>query len=308
MRRFGILVAAVVLAGCSADGAATTPSTKVIASTSTTGTIAKPITTTGATLARTSTTSTTFVSPPELVIDAVLSSPSAPWHSVAVETPQISVSGYVDAGSSVRLIVTSPPVDGDIVFDSPAEVEGDYFAGTVTLALGRNMVAIVATSPAGAKSSLALDARYEPDANVEFGYLDRVAATEIVVDYAQWLTGEEAAQAAYEDGSIATVEEGVPNDYYIRNVNPQLRTLPLASDASLWLISPAGQIGSVRVDLGEWLVLFNDGVPWDWEADNVPSWEEHPHYGYFGASMIDTPYWFVILDGEVIAVEQQYVP
>ena len=281
MRRFGILVAAVVLAGCSADGAATTPSTKVIASTSTTGTIAKPITTTGATLARTSTTSTTFVSPPELVIDA---------------------------GSSVRLIVTSPPVDGDIVFDSPAEVEGDYFAGTVTLALGRNMVAIVATSPAGAKSSLALDARYEPDANVEFGYLDRVAATEIVVDYAQWLTGEEAAQAAYEDASIATVEEGVPNDYYIRNVNPQLRTLPLASDASLWLISPAGQIGSVRVDLGEWLVLFNDGVPWDWEADNVPSWEEHPHYGYFGASMIDTPYWFVILDGEVIAVEQQYVP
>ncbi|MDF1597566.1 MAG: hypothetical protein P1T08_15920 [Acidimicrobiia bacterium] len=155
--------------------------------------------------------------------------------------------------------------------------------------------------------SIPLDARYDPDATVEFGFLTAVSAGEIVADYAQWLSGDEANQAAFEEGVIASVEEGVPNDYYIRNVNPQLRTLPLADDVTVWLISPVEGVTSVEVGIGEWLGLFNDGVPWDYETDEIPTWDE-PYFGYYGAAMKQTPYWFVILDGEVIAIEQQYVP
>ncbi len=305
MRRFAILLTVVLFAGCGGEQATTTLSSPVF----TTSTVERPTTTTSTLSVSTTPTSTaTAPSPPELLLDAVLSGPSAPWHSVAVESPEITISGYVDPEAGVELIVTSPPVDGDVVFEGAAIVEGNYFYGTVTLAAGMNTVAVVATGTGGGQTALSLTARYEPDATVEFGYLDRVSAAEIVADYAQWLTGDEAARAAYEDGVIATVEEGVPNDYYIRNVNPQLRTLPLASDVVVWLISPAAQIGSVPVDLEEWLDLFDDGVPWDWESDEVPNWEDHLYFGYYGASMVDTPYWFVILDGEVIAVEQQYVP
>ncbi len=305
MRRFAILLTVVLFAGCSGGQTATTSS-----DTTSTTTVDPTTSTSIATVTTTSSvpvTSTTVASPPELLLDVALSSPTAPWHSVAVESAEITVSGYVDPDATVELSVTNPP-DGDLVFETTAQVESNAFHGTVTLAPGRNLVAIIATGPGGGRTALNLDARYEPEATVEFGYLTRVSSSEIVADYAQWLTGDEAAQAAFEDGVIATVEEGVPNDYYIRNVNSQLRTLPPAADVAVWLISPAAQLGSRLVDPGEWLELFNDGAPWSWEDDDVPNWEDHLHFGYYGASMVDTPYWFVILDGEVIAVEQQYVP
>ncbi len=154
---------------------------------------------------------------------------------------------------------------------------------------------------------MTLDARYEPKATVELAFLGKVSETEIVADFAQWLTGAEAAQAAYEDGEIASVEEGVPNDYYIRNVNPQLRTLPVAGDVVVWLAtSAAGPVSSVKVEMTDWLALYNDGVAWG-EDQEAPS-PEPPHFGYFGAGSETTPYWLVILDGEVIAVDQQYRP
>jgi hypothetical protein len=61
------------------------------------------------------------------------------------------------------------------------------------------------------------------------------------------------------------------------------------------------------VDVDEWLDLFDNGSLWDYETNEVPTWEP-PHHGYFGAGTVYAPYWLVILDGEVIAVEQQYIP
>lgn len=251
-------------------------------------------------------TSTVPTAPPELSLDTVLSGPNAAWHSVAV-APDITVSGFVTPGSTVSLAVTHPTIDGEVVSEAEATVENDYFYGDVVLAPGRNTVAVIATGPGG-KCAINVDARYEPDATIEFTFLTRVSGSELVADYAQWLTGDEANQAAFEDGEIASIEEGVPNDYYIRNVNSRLRTLPIDDAAAVWLATPAeGSVTTIVVSLDEWLALFNDGAPWDYEIDDVPDFEG-PHFGYLGAGTVYAPYWLIILDGEVIAIEQQYIP
>ena len=75
-----------------------------------------------------------------------------------------------------------------------------------------------------------------------------VSGRTVTVDLVQWFIGEAAAKAAAEDGK----ESPPPNDYYIRNVNPRLRTLPLDTSARLTLTAQtAGQGGSgpVQVDL-----------------------------------------------------------
>jgi hypothetical protein len=73
----------------------------------------------------------------------------------------------------------------------------------------------------------------------------------VTFDLIQYLTGDAATRAAAEDGE----ESPPPNDYYIRNVNPRLRTLPVRADASitvnlLALEANGGAIKDTRVTLG----------------------------------------------------------
>jgi hypothetical protein len=56
-----------------------------------------------------------------------------------------------------------------------------------------------------------------------------VQGRRITFDLIQFLTGEAAIKAAAEDHQ----ESPPPNDYYIRNVNPRLRTLPVRSGATI---------------------------------------------------------------------------
>ena len=51
----------------------------------------------------------------------------------------------------------------------------------------------------------------------------------ITFDLVQWYSGEDAAREAAKDHQ----ESPPPNDYYVRNVNPKLRTLPTAAGASI---------------------------------------------------------------------------
>jgi hypothetical protein len=232
----------------------------------------------------------------------MLASSTPPWVSVAVDDPDVSVVGSVTSGADVHVEVTS---EGASVFEGPAAVNGDYYEAAITLAPGRDTITVTAAL-GGGSGSATFETRYEPDAMVEFAFLTRVSVSEVVADYAQWLTGEEAAQAAYEDGVIDSVEEGVPNDFYIRNANPLLRTLPLAPDVVVWLqTSAGGPVQPVQVGVADWLALFNDGTPWG-EGERPPV--EPPGFGFYGAGSVGTPYWLVILDSQVIAIEQQYLP
>lgn len=206
--------------------------------------------------------------------------------------------------------VTSPgatvTVNGE---ETAINSEGDptYFDRSITLTAGDNEISVVASAPDATPAQMVVTVHYVPDAALEFAFMDRVTADEIVADYAQFLTGQQAIDAAVEDG-VTTPEEGVPNDYYIRNVNTQLRTLPLSPDVVVILSTSApGAVGEIRVPMDDWLVLFHeDGTPYDPSREELPPLEE-PHFGFFGAGG-GAPYWLTIDGDQVIQIRQQYLP
>jgi hypothetical protein len=99
----------------------------------------------------------------------------------------------------------------------------------------------------------------------------------------RWGGGAAAAKAAAEDGE----ESPPPNDYYIRNVNPRLRTLPVRDGAPITVNVLAAQAtGSstkdVPVDLAKLASYFpNSGTP---------------------------PFWITVVQGQVTEMAQQYLP
>jgi len=105
----------------------------------------------------------------------------------------------------------------------------------------------------------------------------------ITFDLIQFYTGDAATKAAAEDGE----ESPPPNDYYIRNVNPRLRTLPVAAGAPITVNVLAAQAtGSstkdVSVTLAELASYFpNSGTP---------------------------PFWITVEQGQVTRLAQQYLP
>jgi hypothetical protein len=215
--------------------------------------------------------------------------------------------------------ITAAAVDTVMIDGTPAEVleagiidgvQTYYAFADLTLVPGLNSIEVVLAGTGGTTTET-IDVTYAPDAERQIAYLTRVGADEIGADSVQWLTGDEANQAAFEDGVIGSVEEGVPNGYYIRNTNDQLRTLPVADDTLVILqTSTFGSVTGTAVQFDEWLGLFKaDGTPWDYEAgDEVPTWDT-PHFGYMGASTVYAPYWLTLdADGTVIQIEQQYIP
>ena len=121
-------------------------------------------------------------------------------------------------------------------------------------------------------------------------FLDGLDNDSLFFDVIQWLSGEAANEAAVEDGAI---EEGdsVPNDYYIRNENPQLRTLNVASGITVVLST--------------------------WDCQNIPS-EKSVTFARFveifnspgrcGQNVPRSPYWLTVEDGVIVAIEEQYRP
>jgi hypothetical protein len=105
-------------------------------------------------------------------------------------------------------------------------------------------------------------------------------AASIEFDLACWFVGDAAVLATAEDGE----ESPPPNDYYIRNVNPQLRTIPVASDANAsWLPNlgdPVAQVGPYA----DWLI------------------------GRAARTGYQPGIWVTITGGEATFVEEQWVP
>ena len=115
---------------------------------------------------------------------------------------------------------------------------------------------------------------------------------EIDFDDAEFLTGEEAAAAAVEDGALP---EGEPlsNDYYVRNPSTATETLPVAEDVAVTRVRCPGSCV--------------DGAAGDF-AGLAES------FGRTGATLADdyrgaeSQYWVTLRDGVVVAIDEQYVP
>lgn len=116
-----------------------------------------------------------------------------------------------------------------------------------------------------------------------------VAGRTVTVDVIQFLTGEEAVEAYQSE--YPEDPEGPPNDYWIRNVNPRLRTLPVARPVDVQLVR----------------------LQEDADADLDPgTWEELPGYladGPPGDERLSaSPYWLTVENGMVTALEEQFLP
>jgi hypothetical protein len=111
-------------------------------------------------------------------------------------------------------------------------------------------------------------------------------AVRISVDYAQMLTG-----AAAVDAATAAGEEPPPNDYFIVNDNPQLRTFEVATEVEVKLSTQAEGVepDGYLVTLEEWRQMFGGVTP--------------------GMGFVrDVPYW-ITLDGETVtSIEEQFLP
>jgi hypothetical protein len=111
-----------------------------------------------------------------------------------------------------------------------------------------------------------------------YGVVVSTSPSGIEFDLACWFTGEAAVVAAAEDGA-----EPPPNDYYVRNENPQVRSLSVSGETEvIWY--PTGDPSS------EIMVTFADWV----EGANAR--------GLF----FDV--WLEIIDGEVFRIREQWVP
>jgi len=108
-----------------------------------------------------------------------------------------------------------------------------------------------------------------------------VGGRTVTFDLIQWFEGDAAAKAAAEDGQ----ESPPPNDYYTRNVNPRLRTLPVTAGARITLTRlTAGQSGGNA-------------------AGPVPA-----DLATVAASGVGHIFWATVRGGQIQALEEQYVP
>ena len=134
-----------------------------------------------------------------------------------------------------------------------------------------------------------------PSPTEHFGYIRSVStagpAATLAFDEAQFLTGDAAQKAAEEDGVVAP-GEAVPNDYYIQNRDQTTQTLRIANDAKITAkrcpFCRHGRDGQ----LGPFLASFMQGR--QTFAD--------PYRGKYSL------YWLTIRDGQVAAIDEQYVP
>jgi hypothetical protein len=113
-------------------------------------------------------------------------------------------------------------------------------------------------------------------------------ARKIKIDYALWLTGEEARQAAIEAGELGP-DEDLPNDYYIDRGDDEVREFEVSGSVAITTASRSGG------------------------PDEPATWPEF--MSWFGESPpVGTEYlrdmpWWIVRDGDVvIKIDEQYIP
>jgi hypothetical protein len=126
-----------------------------------------------------------------------------------------------------------------------------------------------------------------------FGYIKRIDLRSdprtIEFDLAEFLTGPDADRAAAEDGFIEPGEHA-DNDYYVRNRNKRLRSVPLGPQVTVKIVNWPSCCELTAGELAALAAAFESGG-----ADDR----------YHGPS---SGYWLTVRDGVVVGIEEQYVP
>jgi hypothetical protein len=112
-----------------------------------------------------------------------------------------------------------------------------------------------------------------------FGFVTSRSENALDFDLACWFTGDAATQAAAEDGE----ESPPPNDYYVRNINPVTREVPV------------GELVEVT--------FYPDGDP-----NNVLEIDYDDWGGMVATRGFELGVWLEIEDGAIAEIHEQWVP
>lgn len=140
--------------------------------------------------------------------------------------------------------------------------------------------------------------QYSTESTDKIGYIRNVYANNnikyIEIDYIQWLQGDEALQAMYEDGECTGMKDDcfVTNDYYIRNPDTKTTTLKLSQKTSFIMQTYK------MLERGDMTV--NEKISYSNFASIFTNSEE--------SSAKFAPYHLTIKNGIVTEVLEQYVP
>ncbi|MBT8208322.1 MAG: HYR domain-containing protein [Acidimicrobiia bacterium] len=253
-----------------------------------------PTSTTTTTVVTTSTTTTTTTTVPPSTTTTLPPADTTP--------PVITVWGSLDRYSTDGTITVSGTLDEPAQVGIPGAAVNELsevdWSAEFEREVGEHRVTITADDRAGNRSELVLHVTVDPDLEMVFAYVTRYDGFAVTVDDATFLTGDEATAAAREDGVIGD-DETVPNDYYIRNEEPDTRNLAVGDDAPVVLQTCFVDGECVRetaVNLEQWAGLLVEqsagGLPENWQ--------------WYGAGSL--PYWLTVQDGVVVHISEQYLP
>jgi len=112
------------------------------------------------------------------------------------------------------------------------------------------------------------------------------------VDYIQWLTGTEAEKALREDGQCPKTGECIVyDDYYIRNVNPLIRTFEISPDVEITMqtyeMEATGQIHAQKINISQFSQI--------WNTSSI-------------SGMQIAPYHIGIGNKKILEISEQYIP
>lgn len=114
-----------------------------------------------------------------------------------------------------------------------------------------------------------------------YGLVEAAGGSSLEFDLACWFTGDAAARAASEDGE----ESPPPNDYYVRNANPTMRTLTIDDDVEVTWYPEFGDPNSeAQISFANWAEAIGD------RGEFIPG------------------VWITIEGGAVTEVREQWVP
>jgi hypothetical protein len=136
------------------------------------------------------------------------------------------------------------------------------------------------TTPSGETGELG-DGRH-------FVYATSATSTSLTFDLAYFLTGDAASAASAEHGG----EVPPPNGYYIVNDNDLLRTLPVSPSVVVRYI-PAGAPDQTQLQTGNYPAFVG--------AVNGTVQTDYPDMAF-------APWWITVTDGQIVKIQQQYLP
>lgn len=126
-----------------------------------------------------------------------------------------------------------------------------------------------------------------------FAFISAVDGDEIIIDPAALLTGDDAREAAVEDGVILPGQD-LPNDLYIRNGEPGPLSIGVATDVvTVLTFDASGNVTETEIGLAQLATAFGG---------------EHIGVPIYGLESDAFPVTLTIEDNVVTAITQVYLP